>query len=646
MRSFNEALMEILQLQEKGEDIAAYELAKEVVKINRLNLQANLLRAETAYRTEKWLESYEYFNILNNLQKQYKEPLINEADILDRIDSSIHNVQNELASLSEEELKYVKEKIEEVHAEDKSIVKNIFTTMEDMEDYFGEHTFFGKKYYMGRYDNWFCSHFSPNQNKNGYLSKAELFEIEKKGREFEYAENQTCILPIVANTAYNQNNLRFCTASGEKTEFVTGGIRTYSYYRLNEPCSISADDEVYFGKPIPLKHHAENKKLVLNIFIDSFNWKFIKRHSLKEMMPYTYDFFKEGVICDKFFAGSEFTYPSVASYWTGLRATTHGVLNQNLQFPIPEDKPLLSEIFKDHGYVTAKIGGNDSVVPNYGYIRGIDRFVYEKFEQNFHVQDTVAETIEQLEAFDGADQFIWAEVLDMHEVAGYWPMPLSVQTKLPISVNQVDNLGGSSLYQTYSPNRSVVYGEQLKRVDKHLHTLYEYIKSHYAKDEVVVTLMSDHGNGFNVDTGQPFMSDQRENVPLMIYGAWDGEHACDEKIESIDYGHILCKLAGIEDERIEQNEGQLPKFFGGEFEKEWVFSQSLFPNRKYNAGIIGDGFKFYLESRENVTNDCRVNLRGSAYWLYDEQDKELHDEELADQCFQLVVNILDNYLLG
>ena len=68
MRSFNEALMEILQLQEKGEDIAAYELAKEVVKINRLNLQANLLRAETAYRTEKWLESYEYFNILNNLR--------------------------------------------------------------------------------------------------------------------------------------------------------------------------------------------------------------------------------------------------------------------------------------------------------------------------------------------------------------------------------------------------------------------------------------------------------------------------------------------------------------------------------------------------------------------------------------------------
>jgi hypothetical protein len=185
----------------------------------------------------------------------------------------------------------------------------------------------------------------------------------------------------------------------------------------------------------------------------------------------------------------------------------------------------------------------------------------------------------------------------------------------------------------------------MRRIDLKLQELYSYIKRNYKKEEVVVTMFSDHGVSFNVDTGDPIMSEQRVNVPLMIYCDWEGEHLCREKVETIDYGHIICKLSGIEDERLAVNDGMLPKFFGGETEKEWIFSQSLFPDRPYAASIIAKDWRYYLESREMVKNDCTIDLKGSGYSLVNNQKEPLDDPELAEQCLQLVLEMLGDYLL-
>jgi membrane-anchored protein YejM (alkaline phosphatase superfamily) len=224
-------------------------------------------------------------------------------------------------------------------------------------------------------------------------------------------------------------------------------------------------------------------------------------------------------------------------------------------------------------------------------------------------------------------------------------MPLSVQAKTPVECNQIDNEGGSSLYQTPSAHRRFIYKEQLKHIDQKLHELYNYISNHYDKNEVLVTLISDHGNAFNVDAGQPFMSDQRTNVPLMIYGAGDYESSCHEKIETIDYGHILCKLAGIQDQRLAYNDGQLPAFFGGDHEKTYVFSQSLFPERNYAASIITDDYKFYFQSKNLVSNDCRINISDGMYCLVDKKTELiLTDPVIAEKCLLLMQETLGSYL--
>lgn len=360
-------------------------------------------------------------------------------------------------------------------------------------------------------------------------------------------------------------------------------------------------------------------------------------------MPYTANFFHDGTVFNNFFCGSEFTYPSVPSYLTGLRSTHHKMLNINAYFPISQDITLLPEIFNRNGYLTAKIG-NDTT-PQEGYLRGTDRYVFGYDNQHLKAPEIVNEIIDHIEAFKGTDLFIYSEFMDLHHVAGYWPLSIAVQANSPRYLSEVDNEGGSSLYQTYSPNRVEVYKCQLKYLDLHLEALYDYLRANYRKEDIVVALFSDHGNSFNMAQQTPIMSEDRINVPFMVYGGEVPAVQTYEFAESIDYRHIITKLAGIKDASIDQDDGQLPKIFGGSSEKEWIFSQSLFPDRPYAATIISKHYRFYLQSSEMVQNDCRINLNNSAVMLLDSKGNKIYDNAIIADCIGKVKDILQDFLI-
>lgn len=642
--SYDNLLLALKEKYNEADFQATIDLGYEAVDRNRLNLEANYLLAQALYKEEKWLESYTYYSILYNLQEQYQEYVIEQESLLAVIDKTSKHAVEYMNTLPENARDIYKEKLFEVNSNDHNLLQTIFTVEDNMPDFFGLHTFSGKKYFIGRYDDWSGTFRKPECNQNGITAKSEIYEVDYVGTEYEVKGSFPCVCPVIYNTNTRENEITITQQNGKSTKYVGYGINTYVYLRIEQPCVICSKHEMVFAKPVILRHQQGNKRLVLNLFLDSFNWKFIKERSFKELMPNTYGFFENGIICNRFYTGSEFTYPSVASYFTGCSSTTHQVLNQNVQFPIPEKLDMLSEIFHDYGYYVSIIGGDDAVIPSYGYCRGVDRTLYEKSEQNFYTENVVHEVIEQLEAYGEADQFIWADIQDLHKVAGYWPPRMSVQSRLNPECTQVDNMGGSGLYQTPSPNRRKVYEQQLKYIDFQLGRLYSYIKERYKEDEIIVTLISDHGNGFNVDAGQPFMSEQRINVPLMIHCNENYEHICNEKIENIDYGHILCKLANIQNDRILHNEGQLPHFFGGKREKEYIFSQSLFPDREYEAVIIGDDFWFCFQSIQKIENDCRIDLTGSENILMNHDNCVIKNKELENKCIQIIMEHLGDFL--
>lgn len=642
MGDFDYMLEYAYSLIENGEYEKALPITEELILVNRLNLMANLLLAEAYYAHGQYLKSYKYYMLLLSLQNKYKEQLVEDSVLKQQIETVIANCREEQKRMGDEERRLYQKAFIDVKAIDKSIELNMFSCPFDMKDYFGIHEWFRHTYYLARYDNWYCSYMMLDKCQNGQSCKGEIYEIACKGEKYEVNDEFPCIVPVLSDERGVGNQITFVSTT-KKTSFADAIVKSYMYYRFDEPTQIWGSSEMYFGKPIILKHQEGNKRLVLNIFLDSFNWYFIKKHSLDKYMPNTKKFFERGIICDNFYAGSEFTYPSVASYWTGLRSTHHKMLNQNVHYPIQENVPLISEIFQENGYFTAKIGGNDSVTPNYGYIRGIDRFVYGFSEQNFHVQDSVYETLEHLRTFGDTDNFIWMEIQDLHEVSGHLKMPISVQGSCLAHTNEIDNIGGSSLYQTHSANREEVYAEQMKRIDFYLGQLYQYIDENYKREEVLVTFISDHGNGYIVEDGESFLSPQRMNVPFMVYGDKCEEQVSDELMETIDYGHVLCHLAGIDDSRLE-NDGMLPVFFGGSKEKEYVFSQSLFPGRYYEASILTKGYCFYFKSSNLVSNDCRIALQGQ-YYLRDSNGQEIENHEVETKCVDIMKEILGDFLI-
>lgn len=622
----------------------AREKLQEAVQRNRLCVKANYLLAYVSLELEDYLEAYRYFTRTSGLQQCYKENFIAPDVLAEQIALARNQCTAVLEQCTSDEREVYERDYKQISAADAALESNIFRTVEPVDQYCGIHQFDGKQYFLGHYDDWMHTYLNARGEMHCAYGKVESYEVMDQKQEILIQDDLPCVVPAVFiptanNIEVTQVQLE---SSTEEASMRVAEYDTFQYFRVSEPTCIKVESGAYFAKPISLKHEKKNKKLILNIFLDSFNWKVIKDRSLQECMPHTARFFADGLCCEQFYAGSEFTYPSVASYWTGLRSTHHTMLNPNVHFSIPSEIPVLPEIFHDQGYFTAKIGGNTSVLPNYGYHRGIDRFLYEKWEQNFHVHEVVGEVMEHLETFGEADNFIWMEIQDLHDVATYWKMPISVEAASSLAVNEIDNEGGYSLYQTYSPHRCEVYLKQLKRIDQYLENLYHYIMEKYSREEVIITLFSDHGNGSNVEHGQPFMSEQRLNVPLLIAGPAFAQKSCNELIESIDYGHILCSLAGISDPRIDKNDGILPGFFGGQEQKKYVFAQCLHPDRHYEAHIISEDYRFYFKSTDRATNDCRIALRG-AYSLTDNNGNEIQNDAIVQACMAKIKEYLGDY---
>lgn len=619
--------------------------AKQAIKKNRLNLEANLNLAIIYESQQNYLESYRYYSYLYSLQENFKQEIVKQDDLLTIINNTINQMTEHLYNLKGEEYQTYFNDMKSINQVEMTLNSNMFIEMDDINYYFGTHRLFHTDYFFARYDDWFHSYLEPNKSMNGVESKVEIMKICSYGTNFIYDGEEPCLLPCVLNIDKNMNQLNIVNKDGEETQIVETINNTFSYFKLDGYTRIKAKDPIAFGQPIVLKQSPKLKKLVLTIFIDSFNEAFLKDYPLHEIMPYTHKFFQEGIICTNAYTGSEFTYPTVPSYWTGMRSNRHKMLNSNLHFDIPSDIKLISEHFHQAGYFTSKIGGNCSAVPNHGYLKGTDRYVFERYQQNFNVQQVVSEAIEHMETYYETNQFVWLEIEDLHDVAGGWQRSSSVQRKAGYASREIDNWGGSTLYQTFSSNKRNIYKEELRHIDLYLNNVYQYIRDHYKKDEIVVTLISDHGNGFNVRDGQPFLSDQRMRIPMMFYCDWQGGNVCDEIVETIDYMSILSNLAGVEISSGGKIDGQLPKFFGGNNKKEYAVSQSIFPNKPYVASIFTEEHKFYLETVNPSSSDLRIDFSKLNYFLYDLEDKKLEDEEAVQSYLKILDDLIEDFKL-
>ena len=150
-----------------------------------------------------------------------------------------------------------------------------------------------------------------------------------------------------------------------------------------------------------------------------------------------------------------------------------------------------------------------------------------------------------------------------------------------------------------------------------------------------MALISDHGQGFLVKPDEEFLSDGRVKVPLLIRSKETKNMKCDELVQNVDYIAIMDKILGL-NVNYRKIDANLPACLGGK-EREYAYSESLFPGDPYRALINMKDCEFFFESKENVEQDGRVILDEYRTHLKDKNTREdINDNELLKKCINIV----------
>ena len=448
---------------------------------------------------------------------------------------------------------------------------------------------------------------------------------EVRGRvTIEVPEGAEVILPIAGTEPLQELTI---ASKSQPPASAYLGKWAFSQFRLTETTEItSASDAVYaVGTPIRLGHSPARRKLVLNILIDGLAWNIARTH-FPDAMPNIAHFFARGTIFDQHFSTSECTYPSLPVIETGRYPIHTQVFNERNSHELPLDMMTLSECMTDLGYyAAAPMGAADPIYS--GTLRGYDQLNTTGWK--LLSAEAVDRTIMQLEAFDETDQFLHLHVADVHpwNAKGFKFHP-AVETHLPLSERLFDT--DEHIASVRLPKLKI-YQEQfwqsLRRVDGNLAQLLTYIEEHYAEEEYLVSVYSDHGNSIfsaPVNGVMDVIAENSTRALWMMRGAGVPEgRIVDELTSSADLYPTLGALCGFL--AAEDIDGNLPAVFGGK-ERDAVYSMSMFPGQTYKLAVRTHDFALRLETQEKVDEDGTVNFADARVGIYP------RTHELEEDC--------------
>ena len=411
----------------------------------------------------------------------------------------------------------------------------------------------------------------------------------------------------------------FGTAGGQvltaQTETVDDCIwlnpATPNYFRLNAATRLSSAEDFVVGTPIRIGHSPARRKLVLNILVDALPWQ-VLRASFADHMPNTARFFAYGTIFDQHFSVLEYTYPSLPTIETGMYPQHTGIFSEWAAIELCEEIITISERARAAGYATASLMGDGIGIYN-GVTRGYDRLIVSPYR--LHAYEGIERTIRYLDGCSDADHFIFLHFGDVHPWGGeMFQISSSAQMQLPLA----GRLSGSkekvtSPYLRPSAFYQTAFRQALRDTDRALGTLFSYLEQHYAPEDYLVNLYSDHGvpifspTHYIVDT-------QLTGAAWMMRGAGvpDGLIA-DELPRAVDIYPALARLLGFP--VAENVDGVLPKLFGGTG-RSIAYSNSLFPHKHYHLAARAKDYTFCLDTLDPVSLSGTADLARTKTGIY------------------------------
>lgn len=465
----------------------------------------------------------------------------------------------------------------------------------------------------------------------------EIARVKPARQSYHLATDSPVILPVMG-TDFGQN-ISF-SGSDIDTENTISKWGT-SYFRIEEPVSISSNADLLVGEPIRLEHSPQRKKAVISVLLDGMCWRAIRDRNY-DLVPNMLRFFSRGVIFDNNFSVGEYTYPSLPTIETGLYPYHSQIFNERGTMPLNHRYVTLSEQLKAQGYYCTQVAGASTGI--YAEVQqGFDRMVVNN---NSHTYIAVERIIRQLEAFSETDQYIYAHTEDTHPWGGdKFELPLTMQTSLSLAERSIKEDRRTT--SVYLPNRPL-YTEwnigKIREVDEALGRLFSYLEANYGDDEYLIMVYSDHGAPI-YNEKYCLLSEYQNSAALMLRGAGVPAVGRTAELTSLlDIYPIMAHLLGFTPP--EYLDGNLPAVFGGQ-EREYTVSMSMYSGIPFMACIRDARYAFIAESQGILDEDGRTDLEHIDTALYERSDWSTVDDPDLQARFLAIARretaAVDNY---
>lgn len=435
------------------------------------------------------------------------------------------------------------------------------------------------------------------------LIKSERY-IGKGGNNFDYQFKIKTTIPI--SILESRTKLEIAI-NGEKIALKNEVIYPNKFnYITFEPghVEIKSNKKIFIGNPIPLKDEPKQKRLIVNLFVDGVSAAYLQNNNI-EFLPKTKKSFKhyyENMNC---YSTGDWTYPSIASVFTGLTTLNHGQYHPYYQYEFSKKHPSFINKLRDKGYFTTAITGCWRSNPEQGYGNSFDRFVFKNSIGEFGVNEILEEAVEHLEAFSDKNNYLWLGIPDLHDIPDRINKSLTGQINLDSHHRFSNPKGVTSVMTKHDESSAHRYKTELDRIDFYISRFLDYIKSKYDEEEVLIVIHSDHGQGYLTRNPKHHLNEERVKVPFIMLGS-EFNKKSHELMSITDIYPTVFNLIG-EKHNITNLEGKVLSDFGGTG-REYVITETYHPERKYSVMIKDDQVQFYLETVDNVNEKGLVDI--------------------------------------
>lgn len=123
-------------------------------------------------------------------------------------------------------------------------------------------------------------------HKNLHLLKTEMLKPLESGKYIELKLNSESLVPILNKEQLTQIEIK---QNDDDSVLIPQYYNMhFNYFKMKKGnIKIFSDKELIVAEPVPLVHHKNNKKLVINLFVDGISQKVLKEYGLENIMPNT-----------------------------------------------------------------------------------------------------------------------------------------------------------------------------------------------------------------------------------------------------------------------------------------------------------------------------------------------------------------------